>query len=136
MLSSPQPDKTTEHFYPKPIQSSDAPRKRSAFLKWFRRLVLYGLILLLILTIPGYFIVRACLSYSDIHLFTSLGFISELERLIETGADIQERGPVGMSPLHCAAMTNQLEAAEFLLEQGAMVNARSYLGERHPCIMQ
>jgi len=49
--------------------------------------------------------------------------------LIKAGADVNEDGPVGTTPLSAAcSQTNSVRIVEFLIERGANVNAKGYNG--------
>ena len=45
-------------------------------------------------------------------------------KLIAAGADIQQRGPRGSSPLHCAALRGHEEVVRLLCEADADMSAR------------
>jgi peptidoglycan/LPS O-acetylase OafA/YrhL len=53
------------------------------------------------------------------------GDLEALQRLINEGADVNGRDPLGVSPLEWAAMHDHVEAIELLAEHGAEVNARN-----------
>jgi ankyrin repeat protein len=49
--------------------------------------------------------------------------------LIKAGADVNEEGPVGTTPLAAAcSQTNSVRIVEFLIERGASVNVKGYNG--------
>ena len=48
--------------------------------------------------------------------------------LIEQGADVNEKGSGGNSPLHLAAFANSTDVAKLLIAHGALVNAVSDSG--------
>lgn len=87
----------------------------------------------------------AACRYASIEAFNQLvdGVESELtERylavmrlLVEAGADVDARDDWGYTPLHIVAMTDNAEAAVFLLESGSDVNARTAFTPRTPLSM-
>jgi hypothetical protein len=50
------------------------------------------------------------------------GDIKEVERLIDAGADLNERGTAGVTPLYWAVQENEFEIARLLIYKGADVN--------------
>jgi peptidoglycan/LPS O-acetylase OafA/YrhL len=56
------------------------------------------------------------------------GNLEALQRLIDEGAEVTGRDPLGVSPLEWAAMGDHVRAIELLAEHGADVNARNQQG--------
>jgi ankyrin repeat protein len=60
----------------------------------------------------------------QLHFAAQDGDLSLIKRLLAEGFDINAFDGLGMTPLHWAAKREHLEAAAFLIEAGADVNAR------------
>src|SRR3989338_10363044 len=56
------------------------------------------------------------------------GDIKEIERLLASGADVNERRFDNYTPLHVAAFYSQANVAALLIEKGADVNAKDNYG--------
>ncbi len=54
------------------------------------------------------------------------GDLKRVQKLLEAGADVNQRDNTGFTALHWAAMTNKLEVAKLLLRKKADINAREY----------
>jgi ankyrin repeat protein len=54
-----------------------------------------------------------------LHVASSRGFISEVNYLLQNGAQINAHGEFLFTPLHCAAIGNHEEIYQFLLLNGA-----------------
>lgn len=64
-----------------------------------------------------------------LHEAVRIGDSKEVQRLLNNGADpnqkpTKEEGPMGLSPLHIAAISNRVKIAKMLLEKGAKVIIR------------
>ena len=71
-----------------------------------------------------------------LHLATRNGDVDEARRLIEGGADVNERNDQGLTPLHMIALNGRTDLAELLLDSGADVNEREgYTGKLTPMAM-
>ena len=65
-------------------------------------------------------------SYTGLHLAAHHGQVSEIERLIAAGADINAREKFGRTPAHVAAFASQDEAMTALAKGGVNMNALEY----------
>ncbi len=63
--------------------------------------------------------------YATIHWAAWIGNVQILKLLCEHGAQVDARGDLGRTPLHIAAFKHNIYAAEYLLHQGANVNAQT-----------
>ena len=52
------------------------------------------------------------------------GDLKQIQKLLDSGKDINQRDKTGFTALHWAAMTNKIEVAKFLIKKGADVNIR------------
>jgi ankyrin repeat protein len=59
-----------------------------------------------------------------LHMAVRTGNLEEVKRLVANGTPVDVRDVLGSTPLLDAAWTGQIEIAEFLIAQGADVNAR------------
>ncbi len=60
-----------------------------------------------------------------LHLAAYGGHQVKAARLIDEGADVNRKGPAGMTPLHLAAMQGHRGVCELLLSKGANLSART-----------
>lgn len=60
---------------------------------------------------------------NKLHKAAQLGNLPRMRKLIEAGADVNERGPEGATPLFFTASCGSIPAAKMLLEHGADVNS-------------
>ena len=56
------------------------------------------------------------------HTVAFLNYVGEAKRLIDNGADVNEKDTTGATPLHVAAQTNATAVAKLLIEFGAKAN--------------
>lgn len=63
-----------------------------------------------------------------IHEAVGSGKRAAVERLLDEGADVDERAALKMTPLHAAAKKGAAGVAALLVERGADVNAKDYRG--------
>eukprot|EP00897_Mesotaenium_endlicherianum_P010476 jgi/Mesen1/9457/ME000627S08835 len=67
--------------------------------------------------------------WSPLHVASRMGKFSEVQRLLEEGADVNEptKGPKipGATPLHLAAMGGHVSVMDLLLDEGANIEART-----------
>ena len=59
-----------------------------------------------------------------LHDASRKGDLKAVQQILESGVDINLRDLTGFTPLHWAAMNNQMEVAGFLIKKGADINAR------------
>jgi len=64
----------------------------------------------------------------SIHIAASRGDLAAIQAQLTAGADVNEKGKGHYTPLHLAARSNQWQAAELLISNGAKVNAFDNLG--------
>jgi ankyrin repeat protein len=64
---------------------------------------------------------------ASLHKSVEKGDVSEMERCLQKGIDVNALDPYGRTPLMCAA--GDLRIATYLVERGADVNARNDEGE-------
>jgi ankyrin repeat protein len=62
-------------------------------------------------------------AYAGLHGAAAAGNVTEIERLIASGADREARDGNGRTPLHVAAYRKKYDAARLLLAKGANANA-------------
>ena len=55
--------------------------------------------------------------------------MDEIKALIAAGADVNARGDLGNTPLHCAVVQGHIETVKLLLENGASPKERNEFGE-------
>lgn len=60
-----------------------------------------------------------------LHIAAWRGDVRSLELLLKAGLDINDRGDMGMTPLHCAKTQ---QAADFLIANGASLDIRDEFG--------
>jgi hypothetical protein len=60
-----------------------------------------------------------------IHVACSYNDVATTRRLLQQGADVEERDAIGDTPLHTVCWKGNVECARLLLEYGADVNARN-----------
>ncbi len=66
---------------------------------------------------------------TDIFSAAGLGFVDDVERKLKEMPDLHaSRDPLGLTPLHWAALGGQVKVSEILLASGADVNARDKAG--------
>jgi ankyrin repeat protein len=63
-------------------------------------------------------------SENPIQFAAYAGHANILSLLLDHGADVNDQGKFGQSPLHRASVKGKLEAGQFLLDYGADINAR------------
>lgn len=54
------------------------------------------------------------------------GDLKRIQKLLDSGADVNQRDTTGFTALHWAAMTNKQEVAKFLIQKKADINAREF----------
>jgi ankyrin repeat protein len=54
------------------------------------------------------------------------GDMKKVQKLLASGADINQRDKTGFTALHWAAMTNKIEVAQFLIKKGTDINIRDF----------
>lgn len=59
-----------------------------------------------------------------LHFATMNGNIDDVKHLVETGANVNEKGKNGFTPLHMAAFRGFEDIARFLISHGADVNIK------------
>lgn len=64
------------------------------------------------------------LKYSTIHEAAKNGDLEDVKNHLRRGRAVNEPGPNGATPLHMAAVFNQVKVAEFLIKKGADINAK------------
>jgi len=65
-------------------------------------------------------------AYTDLHAAVVRGSLSEIERAVRDGSDINARDSFGRTPLMVAAYRRDIAVARALIELGANVNALEY----------
>jgi len=60
-----------------------------------------------------------------IHLAAGCGFIEEVKRLLDNGANINARGERNETPMHKAAANGKVDVMRYLKERGADIHARA-----------
>jgi len=65
-------------------------------------------------------------AYTDLHAAVVRGSMSEIERFVRDGADINARDGFGRTPLMVAAYRHDVAVARALIDLGANVNALEY----------
>jgi hypothetical protein len=65
---------------------------------------------------------------SGIHEAAFEGHVNTVRELLKEGADVNSRGPGGLTPLHMAAMGGHRQTSEVLLDNGADINAHDDKG--------
>jgi len=68
------------------------------------------------------------MTHSSLHETVLHGSIEIVERLISSGANVNEKASDGSTPLHCAAQEGHVEIAKLLISNGANVNTKSNNG--------
>ena len=66
------------------------------------------------------------------HWAASKGHVAALEVLLRAGADVHARNNGDSTPLHCAALSNQLDCAAVLLRHGADAQLQAELATPNP----
>ena len=66
------------------------------------------------------------------HWAASKGHVAALEVLLRAGADVHARNNGDSTPLHCAALSNQLDCAAVLLRHGADAQLQAELATPSP----
>lgn len=66
--------------------------------------------------------------FGPLHLAAEKGRREMVELLIDAGADVNSRGPLGLTALHRAAQQDHVEVVKLLLERGAEVDTRHDMG--------
>jgi predicted small secreted protein len=80
-------------------------------------------ILLLILLLPMLMMLAGCATVTQLGTAAKGGDIKEVEALLNKGANVNEEGIMGVTPLYEAALYNApLEIIKLLLDKGADVN--------------
>ena len=54
------------------------------------------------------------------------GDLERVQKLLDSGADVNQRDTTGFTALHWTAMTNKQEVAKLLIRKGADINAREF----------
>jgi hypothetical protein len=54
------------------------------------------------------------------------GDLKRVQKLLDSGVDVNQRDKTGFTALHWAAMTNKQEVAKFLIQKKADINAREF----------
>ncbi len=75
-----------------------------------------------------YGLVTESLEVKDAHQVISQGNLLTLEKLINSGIDINDKDATGTSLLHYAVWRQQLEIVEYLVENKALVNTKNLFG--------
>ena len=65
-------------------------------------------------------------AYTDLHAAVVRGSLSEIDRAVRDGSDINARDSFGRTPLMVAAYRRDIAVARALIELGANVNALEY----------
>ncbi len=60
----------------------------------------------------------------DLGSASKAGNIQEIKKFLKDGANINERGPKELTPLHWAAATGQIKAISLLIGKGAIIDSR------------
>jgi hypothetical protein len=60
------------------------------------------------------------------------GNLSDINKAIKDGANVNEADRFGWTPLHLAAYNGSLEIVKLLVVNGADINTKTYIGERTP----
>ncbi len=70
-----------------------------------------------------------------LHRAAEAGDLDEMERLVKSGFDVNRYDDMSFTPLHAAIVARQLEAAKWLLDHNADVNANEEekIGETPLC---
>lgn len=71
---------------------------------------------------------RALESVTALHLTASSGHAEVARCLIDQGADMEAKNPLGMTPLHCAAGMGHIEVMKIFLHSGASPNGQDCAG--------
>lgn len=96
------------------------------------KIKIYQVSLVLILLL---FILPEAPSADEMHNAAMIGDLAKLKRLVESGWNINSRDDEGWTPLIVAGYYGHPEAVRFLIENGAAVNARSYVHRFTPLII-
>ncbi|WP_245569115.1 ankyrin repeat domain-containing protein [Nocardia concava] len=67
---------------------------------------------------------------SLLHIAAYRGDVHTLSLLLKAGADVNQLGDMGQTPLHNAYTTGQTEAVDFLIANGASLEIRDEFGNR------
>ena len=72
------------------------------------------------ITIVGFsaFVISGCKEKSLHKAIASDCSVSEIEKLVKNGSNVNEKNQMGQTPLHEAAMTGRVYVAELLVDQG------------------
>ena len=70
-----------------------------------------------------FFITQSCIKTSTLHDAVKQGDFKRVVRLVNKGADINEKDSVGSTPLFWAAGIGNIEITQYLISKGADVNA-------------
>jgi ankyrin repeat protein len=54
------------------------------------------------------------------------GDLKQIQKLLDSGVDVNQRDKTGFTALHWAAMANRKEVAELLIQKKADINAREF----------
>jgi ankyrin repeat protein/Tfp pilus assembly protein PilF len=74
--------------------------------------------------------------FGKLHKACRAGDLAEVQQLLAQGQDVNEAGPLEMTPLHLACLGDHLQVLRLLLHQGANPNARDATGQtplHHAC---
>jgi ankyrin repeat protein/uncharacterized protein YjgD (DUF1641 family) len=66
--------------------------------------------------------------WTGLYIAVARGDVAEVRRLVAAGADVDEAGPAGTSPLQMAVVTGQVEVIRVLVEMGANKDAKNASG--------
>lgn len=69
--------------------------------------------------------------FYPIHFAAICGNVYALNKLMERGADVEQKDAHEMTPLHCSAFSPNLQVTQALIEAGADIEAKAYIKEKN-----